>query len=355
MIIDRRLKYPLIQGVLMSTKFHLTPTGQARQCSAKTPEACKYSQEAGTVVEHYSTKEDAQAAYEKQQEKSGNGMGTLKKTAKKAQPKKSKEEINWQEIAKTDAIMRQVLQNENTSKHAYGIIISAPQTADQIVKLYNVSYDEAEVLSELSQYNAQDRIQQVDYHDELLIERNGQHYVVHTYEDTWDDTISISYHTPVKKVEQRQIGTDYGFADKIADQDVRKMVEHYYRYDESYKTYRQKYSWDKEENVIVHSIIAEGDSSFTDELPPLKVNYSLYENDERQNAREMESATVFFDKKLNKGFMHTYMSASDGYPERPELTINSKGEIRAAQGQLYSITGTGIVRGSGWQVIDPMK
>lgn len=339
----------------MSTKFHLTPTGQARACSAKTPEACKYSQEAGEVVEHYNTKEDAQAAYEKQQEKAGNGSGTLKKTAKKARPRKSKEEINWQEIVKTDVIMRQVLQNENTAKHAYGIIVSAPQTADQIVKFYNVSYDEAEVLSELSQYNAQDRIQQVDYRNELLIERNGQHYVVNTYEDTWEDTISISYHTPVKKVEQSQIGTDYEFTDKIDDQDIRKMVEHYYYYDEAYKTYGQKYLWDKEENVIVHSIRAEGDSSFTDELPPLKVNYSPYENDERQNGREMETATIFFDKKLNKGFMHTYMNASDGYAESPELTINSKGEIRAAQGKLYSITGTGIVKGSGWQAIDPNK
>lgn len=340
----------------MSTKFHLTPTGQARQCSAKTPEACKYSQEAGEVVEHYSTKEEAQTAYEQQQEKAGNGSGALKKTAKKnAQSKNSKDEINWQEIVKTDVIMRQVLQNENTSKYAYGIIESAPQTADQIVKFYDVSYDEAEVLSELSQYNAKDRIQQVDYRNELLIERNGQHYVVSTYEDTWEETISISYHTPVKKVEQSQISTDYEFADKIDDQDIRKMVEHYYRYDTSDKTYNQKYSWDKEENVIVHSISAEGDSSFTDELPPLKVNYSPYENDERQNAREMESATIFFDKKLNKGFMHTYMNASDGYAESPELTINTKGEVKAGQGQLYSITGTGVVKGSGWQVIDPNK
>lgn len=47
-------------------KFHLTPKGQARACSAKTPESCKYSQEAGTVVEHYETKEEAQAAYEQQ-------------------------------------------------------------------------------------------------------------------------------------------------------------------------------------------------------------------------------------------------------------------------------------------------
>lgn len=47
-------------------KFHLTPKGQARACSAKTPESCKYSQEAGTVVEHYETKAEAQAVYEQQ-------------------------------------------------------------------------------------------------------------------------------------------------------------------------------------------------------------------------------------------------------------------------------------------------
>lgn len=49
----------------MSSKFHLTPKGQARQCSAKTPESCRYSQLAGETVEHYETKEEAQQAYEK--------------------------------------------------------------------------------------------------------------------------------------------------------------------------------------------------------------------------------------------------------------------------------------------------
>lgn len=63
-------------------KFHLTPKGQARACSAKTPEACKYSQEAGTVVEHYNTKEEAQAAYEKQTTEKLGSTNTL--TKKKA-------------------------------------------------------------------------------------------------------------------------------------------------------------------------------------------------------------------------------------------------------------------------------
>lgn len=45
-------------------KFHITPKGQARECSAKTPEACKYSQQAGETVAHYASKEEAQEAYE---------------------------------------------------------------------------------------------------------------------------------------------------------------------------------------------------------------------------------------------------------------------------------------------------
>lgn len=53
----------------MPSKFHLTPKGQARQCSAKTPESCKYSQLAGETVEHYATKEEAQKAYEKTMDK----------------------------------------------------------------------------------------------------------------------------------------------------------------------------------------------------------------------------------------------------------------------------------------------
>ena len=47
-------------------RYHINPdTGRAGQCSAKTPEACKYSIESGTVVEHYDSKEEARAAYEK--------------------------------------------------------------------------------------------------------------------------------------------------------------------------------------------------------------------------------------------------------------------------------------------------
>lgn len=62
------------------SKFHLTPKGQARACSAKTPETCKYSQEAGTTVEHYNTKEEAQAAYEEQTaEKLGSTNSLTKK------------------------------------------------------------------------------------------------------------------------------------------------------------------------------------------------------------------------------------------------------------------------------------
>lgn len=62
------------------SKFHLTPKGQARACSAKTPESCKYSQEAGTVVEHYETKAEAQAAYEQQAaQKHGNTNSLTKK------------------------------------------------------------------------------------------------------------------------------------------------------------------------------------------------------------------------------------------------------------------------------------
>lgn len=65
------------------SKFHLTPKGQARQCSAKTPESCKYSQEAGETVAHYETKEEAQQAYEKQGKEEHGTTNTL--TKKKTQ------------------------------------------------------------------------------------------------------------------------------------------------------------------------------------------------------------------------------------------------------------------------------
>lgn len=74
------------------SKFHLTPKGQARQCSAKTPESCKYSQEAGETVAHYETKEEAQQAYEKQGKEEHGTTNTLtkKRTKQKAQSREEK-------------------------------------------------------------------------------------------------------------------------------------------------------------------------------------------------------------------------------------------------------------------------
>lgn len=74
------------------SKFHLTPKGQARQCSAKTPESCKYSQEAGETVAHYETKEEAQQAYEKQGKEEHGTTNTLtkKRTKQKSQSREEK-------------------------------------------------------------------------------------------------------------------------------------------------------------------------------------------------------------------------------------------------------------------------
>lgn len=75
-------------------KFHLTPKGQARQCSAKTPESCKYSQEAGETVAHYDSKEEAQQAYEKQAtEKHGSIQSLGKKKTRKRQAQTADEKL----------------------------------------------------------------------------------------------------------------------------------------------------------------------------------------------------------------------------------------------------------------------
>lgn len=59
-------------------KFHLTPSGQARKCIAE-PGNCRYG-ENGIDPIHYSTKEEAQAAYEKTMTK--DNFTTLKKNTK---------------------------------------------------------------------------------------------------------------------------------------------------------------------------------------------------------------------------------------------------------------------------------
>lgn len=64
-------------------KFHLTPSGQARSCSAQ-PGNCRYG-ENGVDPEHYSTKEEAQRAYENKNTKS-----TVPSLVKKVKSKKTK-------------------------------------------------------------------------------------------------------------------------------------------------------------------------------------------------------------------------------------------------------------------------
>lgn len=62
-------------------KLHLTPTGQARTCTAQEGN-CRYGKN-GIDPEHYSTQEEAQAAYEEQQTEKGK---TFPKTLNKKNP-----------------------------------------------------------------------------------------------------------------------------------------------------------------------------------------------------------------------------------------------------------------------------
>lgn len=332
------------------SKFHLTPKGQARQCSAKTPESCKYSQLAGETVEHYATKEDAQKAYEHQQDNAGKTNSSLRKRKKQS----AEESVNWKEIARTSDLMNKIWQDEKISNYAYSFLLSEPTTPDEIASHFNVDYEQAEVLSELSSYKAVEHIEQIDYRGETLIEKNGQYYVVGIYEDSWEDKIEILQHTPVKKIERKQINTEIEAVDSITDPQIESLLKQYYSYSEHNKSYKRRFytNNEKNDNIVIQEIDAEGDSSLLRQAPELKVNYSPYENDEKQNARVMEVAVVIFDKKLNKGFMHTHMSASDGYPEDDGIKIDKNGKIKATEGNLYAITGSGSVIGHGWEIIN---
>lgn len=78
------------------TKFHINPeTGRAGQCNAKSPESCKFSVEAGTVVAHYETKDEAKAAFEKLNQSKTTGT-IAKKQVKKSAKKKDLDETRKQ-------------------------------------------------------------------------------------------------------------------------------------------------------------------------------------------------------------------------------------------------------------------
>ena len=65
------------------SNFHISQDGVARECRAKTPESCTAT--SLELKEHYSSKEEAQKAYESFQNNKGQGLQGLSKNSQKSQ------------------------------------------------------------------------------------------------------------------------------------------------------------------------------------------------------------------------------------------------------------------------------
>jgi len=79
-------------------KFHINPeTGRAGKCSAASAESCKFSTDAGTVVAHYDSKDEAKAAYEKMNDTKT--TSTVKRSSSKTSSNEETLETNRKKLA----------------------------------------------------------------------------------------------------------------------------------------------------------------------------------------------------------------------------------------------------------------
>lgn len=128
--------------------FHINPeTGRAGKCSASSPESCKFSSDAGTVVAHYDSKEEAKAAYEKMNE------SQTTTSVKRSKPNnKNKVDVD-QERKKLATVNRRVERlNSNLQNRKFKLLdlnksLSLDKTKEERDEIYeNIKKENEEIL-----------------------------------------------------------------------------------------------------------------------------------------------------------------------------------------------------------------
>lgn len=341
---------------MAAVKYHISKeSGRPNICRAEI-------QDCPVGGAHFGDKKEAKEYAEKTLKNEYGETSSLKKTSTKKKKKNTtvKHPVNYDQIIQTQQLFNDLAMSNNkkmVDEYAYEALVASPmdeaQAADFIDMkgdVYNFSNDDMRIISELSQFKTKGRISQIDYMDDVLIEKDGQSYVASFAVDTWgwgdkNEFLSIR---PVQKIEKDQIATNIEPVDEIDDSEISQLAEKVliknHNKKNSYDIYKD-FDFKDDENIVYHEIYSEGDTTYTDAIPEVESDIYLYENDEKQNARVMEKGVLIFDKKLNKGFIKKYMTASEDYFGDDNVTIKN-GKITG--NDLYFVKGIGTKKATGW-------
>lgn len=298
-------------------RYHISPkTGRPNICSAKTPEACKFSQEAGRTVDHFDTKEEAQAHIEK---------------------------VLSEQYAETSSQNKAVKRDLNT-----------------LIRFLDESHDRTfssteRIMNNIPDFKEVEMLEKIDYGNELLLEKDGNYYIMSVWGDNnqyFDyEVLGVE---PVIKQKEKVLKTEQQYTEKIYDPELTKnLLSFSEKYSQKYRSFVSKtdedspydyaidfWGLDKEKNknnkdsLKVYHIEPKYNRSLLQKPLPIEYDVDMYENEEKQNAREFDDGYLIFDESLNKGFVFTFRSGSEDANGSEELYIKN-GEIRIDENDPY--------------------
>lgn len=324
----------------MSKRYHISKdTGLPNICRANTPNSCRAQSAFGEKdIPHFEDKNDAQKYIEKQLSKKHNVFSSNRK---KLDKHKQNLNENWNSINQALANLKEL---EEQQTYQYEGVVEDINTffADELPEFKNVR----ETI-------------QVDYTNEHLLEKDGNYYLFRTYGGDFIKYKILS----VRIVEEKttpQIEASLNLVEEINDKDIVLAVKelsgsyntvgiHFEPEDNDTTVYfnGDKVVLERDDGSMIHGfpIYSEGDSSMMDKPYAVSVNIEMYESEERQNARVMDTGYAVYDTRSNKGAIFTYRDSSeDGGGDYYFMLDNGKlikSPSDPGYQRIYSLSGTG--------------
>lgn len=283
-------------------KYHVNQNTQKPNLCRATKRPCPL----GADTPHFESKEEAQAYVEAEAKKDNFTFSTLRKPPATT-PNSAAAERRRKALEEFHSLRE--------SKSIYEMVSQLPN---------------ASILEEHSH---------VDYNNQVVVEREGDHYLLDTHEGTWSDFYYLSS-TPVERATQKQIAAG-----------ISSPVDSTEGYDEVNATlgellddYKNKrgdsllweedgamsldaslvagspYGWSSSlggktredgSKIIIEALTPPADGDVLDKPLAVQVDLDLYENGQLQNARQMEQGVLVYDTRHNSGVVLCWMDGSE--------------------------------------------
>lgn len=344
-------------------RYHISKkSGLPNICKAKTASACKADPAFGEdKPPHFESKEAAKQYIEEKLEKK-HGEKSARKITKSNT--KTREEKQREKDMETIAAALEYEKKLEKNKYSYmGNIENLDMFMDE----------------HLPGFNSVRSIAKVNYANEMVLEKDGNYYIMTTHGGVYFNH-SILDIEPVVKKAKTQVETEAEQKDEIKDQEIVDSI--YEVMDARKKSYEDRndkayysdmlypadphaeysptnyptfyvdvenFTHEREDGSKIHvfRLEAEGDQSLYDVPSPVSVPVEMYENGERENARVMENGLVVYDTRSDKGVLLAHRISSDGYEygessfsikNTSTLTYNEK---RSESQSIFLLNGTG--------------